>query len=194
MTSHVLRADRRHGALHLLFLSVDVMLGSGQHPGLAPGQAAEKTAGPSLDLRGALAELLPHLAEPTLRELAIGTRTQHHGAYQKFIDVLIEHAPPALARLALGDFLYPDKRGTYAPDDLNLDGGSWVSQLGDVTPLFQRLPALRELVLCGDEMHLDPRVNAPGLRSLALRCTALQPQVVAALGMAQLVHLEQLEL
>jgi hypothetical protein len=43
-------------------------------------------------------------------------------------------------------------------------------------------------------MHLDPRVNAPGLRSLALRCTALQPQVVAALGMAQLVHLEQLEL
>ena len=204
MTSHVLRADRRHGALHLLFLSVDVMLGAapslgagpgpgpGASPGSGPGPGA--LAGPSLDLRGALAELLPYLAEPTLRELAIGTRSQHHGAYQRFIDVLIEQAPPALARLALGDFLYPDKRGTYAADDPDRDGVSWISQLGDVTPLFQRLPALRELVLCGDELHLDPSVNAPGLRSLALRCTALQPQVVAALGMAQLPHLEQLEL
>lgn len=189
MTSHVLRADRRHGALHLLFLSLE-----------GPGGG--------IDLRGAIAALLPHLSEPTLRELAVGTRSQHHGSYQRIIDALIDavsgKAPgaeegsgpalQALTRLALGDFLYPDKRGLAAGEPVR-EGDSWTSHLGDVTPLFTRLPALRELVLCGDELHLDPSgLGASGLRTLALRTTALAPQVVAALGMAQLPQLEQLEL
>lgn len=172
MTPHVLRADRRHGALHMLFVALEGSDGA-------------------LDPQGALSQLRPHLAEPTLRELAVGTRSQHHGAYQPVLDLLIEHEPPALARLALGDFLYPDKPLAPAPGA----PGSLVSDLGDVTPLFARLPALRELVLCGDELRIDESgVTATALRTLALRNTALGPACAAALGRSQLPHLEQLEL
>jgi hypothetical protein len=176
MTPHVLRADRRHGALHMLFISLEGSDGA-------------------LDLQGALAQLRLHLGEPTLRELAVGTRSQHHGAYQPILDALVEQAPPALARLALGDFLYPDKPVTSAPGEPGRDGSSLVSDLGEITPLFTRLPALRELVLCGDELNLDERgVTATSLRTLALRNTALSPRCVAALGRSQLPQLEQLEL
>lgn len=172
MTPHVLRADRRHGALHMLFVALEGSDGT-------------------LDPQGALSQLRTHLAEPTLRELAVGTRSQHHGSYQPVLDLLLEHAPPALARLALGDFLYPDKPVAPLPGA----PGSLVSDLGDVTPLFGRLPALRELVLCGDELRIDDSgVAAAGLRTLALRNTALAPACAAALGRSQLPHLEQLEL
>lgn len=62
------------------------------------------------------------------QRLRVGTSVAHNASYDSIVDVLLDVGPP-LEFLALGDFVYPDKRGDYVHEDPDKDGGSWTTQI-----------------------------------------------------------------
>ncbi|HEX4816219.1 MAG TPA: hypothetical protein VFV66_26030 [Nonomuraea sp.] len=131
-----------------------------------------------------LDELLAMAAPRGPRKVWVGTARHHTGQYRKVVDVLTHRGSP-VELLALGDFVYPDKgreRNT-----------SWKTDIPLPEPFWTAMSCLRELVVHGDNLWMAG-IRSSTLHRLAVRCTALNPKCVAAVGLAELPALTELEL
>jgi hypothetical protein len=79
------------------------------------------------------------------------------------------------------------------PEDRNSDGGSWITDIPLPEQFWPAMSNLRELVIHGDDLWMS-EIRSPTLNRLAIRCKALNPECVAALGLAELPALTELEL
>jgi uncharacterized protein (TIGR02996 family) len=119
-----------------------------------------------------------------LQELAVGLWRDHDGRcdYGDVFAALAAADLPALGRLFVGDFRYPE--------EIEI---SW-TELGDVTPIYGgALPRLRELVLQGGKMALGT-IDHPELRAFEVRTGGFSKQNVESIAGARWPRLERLEL
>jgi hypothetical protein len=139
-----------------------------------------------------LADLLTVSMPHGPQRLRVGTSIEHSASYPPVVQVLLGMHPP-LEFLAIGDFVYPDKRGGYVPDDQDKNGGSRVTEISLPEEFWPAMRNLRELVLHGDDLWMR-NIRSPSLTRLAIRCGALDPRVMTELGAAELPVLDELEL
>jgi uncharacterized protein (TIGR02996 family) len=116
-----------------------------------------------------------------LRELTLGLWRDSDGqcAYGGAFAALARARPPALRRLHVADFRYPR--------EIEI---SW-TDLGDLSPIWEALPGLRELELQAGSMELG-RVRAPELRSFEVRTGGLSRASARAIAAAEWPRLERL--
>lgn len=139
------------------------------------------------------------LARPgeELHELVVSTITEHSADLGP-VEAVLAARRPGLYILSLGALTFPDHaRGSYVPEDLSRDGGSWCVTLHALDRLLVALPRLTELVVQANQIdYHDPASSpcAPALRRLALRADSLSPAFVAALARSRFPVLGTLEL
>jgi hypothetical protein len=186
MAAHVLYADDRepYAQLHLTLES--------PRPGVACGRHINERA-----CAAVLDEWLAGRGDRPLHDLVVSTTTIHHGDLRPVIDVL-EARRPRVRRLLLGALTFPDfERGDDVPEDLSKDGSCWRLELPDLGRVFAALPDLEELCVQANDItsgYGRKPMAAPSLRQLALRGSALGPDLVAALGQGAFPALSALEL
>jgi len=141
--------------------------------------------------------------ERALLELLVTTSRVHHGWLAPVVDVLARRRPK-VHRLGLGAITFPDfERGSYVPEDSWRDGSSWNLSV-PLDGLLAAVPDLEELIVqCNDitaghaswsSAAARPLPEMTHLRRLVLRDKALDPAVVAVLGVSCFPRLESLEL
>jgi hypothetical protein len=177
--SHLLQATHQGTVLSELWLRLEETSDASEYTH-ASGCAAE--------LADLLRVALPHGPQ----RLRVGTSLHHSASYGPVVDVLLRMRPP-VEFLALGDFVYPDKRGSYVPDDTDKDGASWSTEITLPEEFWPAMSDLRELVVHSDDLWTE-KIRSPSLTRLAIRCRALDPYVAAELGTAELPALERLDL
>jgi len=137
------------------------------------------------DLMDVRAFFLALLSEPSLsliRDLSVGLWRDSGGqcSYAGLFAALGELGLPALRRLFVGDFEFPEHIEI-----------SW-TDLGDVSPLYAAAPRLEELTLQGGAMSLG-RIDCPALRSFDLRTGGLSRTNIQAITAARWPRLERLD-
>jgi uncharacterized protein (TIGR02996 family) len=128
-----------------------------------------------------LAQLLRHPSGRFLTELAIGFNNDpNEGSLDELIDVIIAEPPPALRKLHLGDFAYPD--------DTEM---SWF-HVGDLAQLWPAVPRLASLIVQGGDFELG-RIELPALRRAEFRTGGLSAASARAIATAAWPGVEHLE-
>lgn len=154
----------RWGFIHKARVSVD----GDAHPGEA--EAAD-----------VVFELLSHPSGAYLRELTLA-RARTRGwewDYSDALGAIALAAPPALSRLFVGDFAYPD--------DTEI---SW-AKIGDASLLWAALPALEDVTFQGAEAHFG-EIDAPRLRRFEVRTGGLPQAALRSIAAARWPRLESL--
>lgn len=136
---------------------------------------------------------LARLPRDTARLAIMTTRPSWGGFYSPVIEAI---AASGLRprHLRLGDRLYPDTDNKHeVPEDYSRDGWSSVADFGDLDPLW-RLPGLESLTLHADDFRLGDPSQAVTLESLVIRCEAMDPKAVRALGQTSMPALQRMEI
>lgn len=136
-------------------------------------------SGPGLDR---LEALLAHPSARLLEELTLGLIGLDDPEYDGALEILAAAGHrPALRRLFIGDFVYPDEMEM-----------SWTS-IGDLGPLYPLYPKLRELTLQAGDFTLG-EIALPELRSFELRTGGLRRPCIESICQASWPGLERLVL
>jgi len=133
-----------------------------------------------VDLAKAVDLLLSHPSGFCLRELVFGlNRADPDQEYQPLLDALAKRGAPALERLFVGDYEYPDQTEI-----------SW-THLGNFDKVYKSLPRLKKLELQGGGIGLG-KIDLPSLQELEIRSGGLPEESVKALAKATWPSLERL--
>jgi len=129
-----------------------------------------------------LEALIAHPSARLLEDLTLGLISLDDPDYDGALEILAAAGPrPALRRLFIGDFVYPDEMEM-----------SWTS-IGDLSPLYPLYPELRELTLQAGDFTLG-EIALPKLRSFELRTGGLRRECIESACRASWPRLERLVL
>ncbi|MDQ3370899.1 MAG: TIGR02996 domain-containing protein, partial [Myxococcota bacterium] len=115
-----------------------------------------------------------------LAELTIGFDGSFDSGLERIVELLAEHGAPALRKLHLGDFVYPDECEL-----------SWF-EVGDISGVWRALPRLRHLIVQGGTFDLGT-IEHPTLERLEVRTGGLSAVNAAALTAARCPALRHLD-
>ena len=108
------------------------------------------------ELAPVLAELLAHPSGRFLRNLVLGPLGEQTAYnYAPLVEAIVDAPPALLAELVVGDF---------TPRDTTLA----FTRIGNASPLFKALPALRRLVLRGGKLSLSAALRHDRLEALTI--------------------------
>jgi len=137
----------------------------------------------TMDTRQLFATFLSLPSTRLIQQLTVGLWRNSEGQaeYDGVFRALGECQPPALRRLFVGDFDYPEQIEI-----------SWTN-LGDVSPIYPALPRLEELILQGGSVTLGA-IDLPGLRHFEVRTGGLSGASIRSVVAARWPRLERLVL
>lgn len=140
-----------------------------------------ESMGDDVDLRELLVALLSLPSARLLQQLTVGLfrDSQGQAEYGGVFAALTACRLPALRRLFVADFDYPEQIEI-----------SWTA-LGDVAPLYDAAPGLRELTLQGGSVTLG-EIRLPELRAFEVRTGGLSRASIRSIASAHWPQLEAL--